>query len=248
MSIEKDLIKYGLNEREALVYISLLKLSDSTAFLIAKDVDLPRTTVYETLEDLKRKGLLSVWKKNNVNYYSPESPNVLLKQHKEKEELLNSVVPELFSYIKMNGKVPSAKFYTGKEGVKIVLDDVIERSIDQKLNIIHSIIRPEFNDYFPKIMTEWIQRREEKNIYIQIIIPDIPVDEKKLSYFKNDLRETRVMKKDYPLGSSIFIYGNKTALFSLEDNQMYATVIESAPFSSMFKSMFGAVWDTLLNQ
>jgi sugar-specific transcriptional regulator TrmB len=129
----KDLIKYGLNEREALVYISLLKLSDSTAFLIAKDVDLPRTTVYETLEDLKRKGLLSVWKKNNVNYYSPESPNILLKQHKEKEELLNSVVPELFSYIKMNGKVPSAKFYTGKEGVKIVLDYVIENQSTKSL-------------------------------------------------------------------------------------------------------------------
>ena len=75
MSLIKKLEKYGLNEREAKVLVSLYSNRDATSFKISKETGIPKTTVYDILDSLLNKKLVSSWKKNNVTYYFAESPN-----------------------------------------------------------------------------------------------------------------------------------------------------------------------------
>ncbi len=185
------------------------------------------------------------WKKNGVIYFSPESPNLLLKRHEEKKIILEELIPELRSYSEQNDVLPYSKLFSGKEGVKIALDDVIESAKQQKIHTIYSFLRPEFMDHFPKIGNRWIKEREKHGIFIKVVRPVLKKGDNDHGYENNTLRETRVMPEDYPIKGSLFVCGRKTTLFSIKNYQMYAATIDSEPFSSMFENMFQYIWKTL---
>jgi len=54
----KSLIKIGLREIEADIYLVLLKDANITAYKIAKIIEKPKTTVYKALEIMQSKGLI----------------------------------------------------------------------------------------------------------------------------------------------------------------------------------------------
>lgn len=60
----KDLIKalntFGLSDKEALIYLTLYKLDEATAYQVAKESGLKRPTVYVLLDELRHKGLVSL--------------------------------------------------------------------------------------------------------------------------------------------------------------------------------------------
>ena len=56
--LEKELEKIGLTEKEAAVYLALLKLGPTTALKIARETGIKRPTVYTTLDALKGRGLV----------------------------------------------------------------------------------------------------------------------------------------------------------------------------------------------
>ncbi len=87
---------------------------------------LPRTSVYNKLEALKNRGVVSSYKRNNICRYTPESINKLLKIHKDKEKIIESIIPQIRSLAYEHDSNPNVKLYTGKEGVKIVLEDILE--------------------------------------------------------------------------------------------------------------------------
>ena len=56
----------GLEERETKIYLLLLKEGDSSALQIARKVKIDRTTIYDVLERLISKGLVSTYTKNQL--------------------------------------------------------------------------------------------------------------------------------------------------------------------------------------
>ena len=56
MQYEEELRKYGLSEKEAKVYLALLKKGPSTVNEIAESADLVRTTTYDILKILREEG------------------------------------------------------------------------------------------------------------------------------------------------------------------------------------------------
>ncbi len=75
---------YGLSEKEARVYLTVLELWTSIASTIARRAELNRATTYTLLEDLKRDGIVNEATKDGVKYYSVISPDVLLNQLEQK--------------------------------------------------------------------------------------------------------------------------------------------------------------------
>ena len=67
---EKALRKFGLSDREIRVYIVLLELGEALASKIAQKTDTPRTLVYDILEKLLDKGVVSYVIKSNKKYFS----------------------------------------------------------------------------------------------------------------------------------------------------------------------------------
>ena len=165
--------KLGLNQKESEVYIALLSIGAGLVSDISKKSHIHRTTVYDILNSLISKGLVSISGKEPKQEFRCEDPEKILKFLKrdidKKEEnyrYAELLVPELKSIHKLSGR-PQIKFYEGKEGLEEVYEDTLtaKETILAYANVdnMHAALP----NYFPK----YYKRRAGKNISIKAIIP-----------------------------------------------------------------------------
>lgn len=74
--IIKQLMKFGFTKIEAMVYIELLKQKEENGSKLAKELNLPRTSVYAALDVLCDRGAVFMLPAK-VNKYKAENPNIL---------------------------------------------------------------------------------------------------------------------------------------------------------------------------
>lgn len=246
MKVEQALLKYGFNDKEAALYLCLLKHVELSVFELAQKTDIPRTTAYSTLEEMKKRGLVSSMKKNNVAHYTPENPKRLLAILKEKEELIQEIMPEMTNLIDSAGRNPTVKLYLGETGVKTVLEDVLETIEKEKLPVIQVVSQLDILEAFPRFFPDWQKRRHtNKNTFTQLIVSEA-VRDKLPDLFKTiPTRETRFMPQRFSFQSSLEIYGTKTATISLQDGEYHSIIIDSPTVTNMFKQFFLATWGML---
>ena len=243
MNIQKILKNSVFTENEAAIYTALLKHSESTAFHLAKETEIARTTTYHTLEALQAQNYVSSWKKNNVIYYTAESPNQILKLQEEKQRMIKSILPELLQLRGRGSLLPAAKLYMGVKGVKFVWDDILETLERDNIRELRAFSSLDAMNVLPKYFPEWLKRREKLNIFSYLITAsEKDLDDPSLK--SNQFRETRLLPSDSPFGT-LDIYGNKIAFLSFKEKEIYAIIIESPAVANMLRSLFIATWKLL---
>src|SRR3989338_1366496 len=104
---EKIIGDIGLTGTEAKVYLALLEIGPTTAGEIAKKIKSYRRNVYDFLDKLIERGLVSVVIKNKKRHYDAVEPEKLLR-----------ILPQLESYRKAEKNKDLVHVYCGKEGIK----------------------------------------------------------------------------------------------------------------------------------
>ena len=122
MNLSNVLKTYGLNEKQAKIYLTCLELGSSSVQKISKKAELARSSCYEILESLKKQGLISEFKKKTIRYFSAEDPKKIITQAQEKVILLEKALPQFNAIYKKTGDQPTVRFYKGKEGMKLILN------------------------------------------------------------------------------------------------------------------------------
>lgn len=244
MNIKNILTKYGFSEHEAIIYLTLLKHTETTAFVLAKQTTIARATVYRVLDSLKNQNVVSSWKKNNIAYFTAESPRRLVKILEEKTEMINSILPEIINMRGLDKFIPSARIYEGKEGLKIVWDDILDTAEVKGFKEIHAISHLGILNYLPKYFPNWLNRREKLGVFSYLITTQTS-ELSNPSLQSNHLRETRVLPSDSPIKGTIDIYGDKIAFFSLKDDQIYSIILESSAIAEVLRQFFVSTWQLL---
>ena len=72
--IKKILTDLGLESNEVKVYLASLKIGTSAASIVAKQAGIPRSTACYTLENLVKKGVVTMVLRGNTHIYTPEDP------------------------------------------------------------------------------------------------------------------------------------------------------------------------------
>jgi len=89
-TIELELRKLGITEKEAKIYLAGLELGPSSVQKIAQLTKITRPTTYETIRKLEQKGLFSEAKQKTKRYFTAQSPErilgILRTQKREIEE------------------------------------------------------------------------------------------------------------------------------------------------------------------
>ena len=91
----KPLERLGLHEAEIKVYLALLKRGLSTATQISQDTGLNRSHIYDKIDVLLEKGLISFVIKNNVKYFKASDPEKIIDYVKEIQENIQAILPSL---------------------------------------------------------------------------------------------------------------------------------------------------------
>lgn len=236
MEVEFALTEYGLSDKEIKVYTVLLSLDSKNIQELAKRIDLPRTTIYNTLNYLVGKGLVSFINKKGVRFYQAADPEKLLEKIKEKKEILEKAIPQLRILKEIKKESSSVEMFEGSKGLFTILSDVFKKKQEVCYFGSYSLsvgVLKHQPEHFSTI-------RMDRKIPARIVID--PYDEPRFhnkQYKKITKMRFNSTLKDFPC--MIFIYGKKVAIYTLKKD-LIGLIIENEQVAESMKFIFEIYW------
>lgn len=130
---EHILVELGLGQKEARLYLALLREGPSSVRQLASVTGVNRGTVFDVLKALQASGLVRFYNEKTRQYFVAAPPERLQEIAQERAESmarasssLEELVPELQSLYDSGDKHPAARLYEGLEGVRTILEDILE--------------------------------------------------------------------------------------------------------------------------
>jgi len=237
MQIHKVLSQFNLNNKEIGVYIASLELGMTSVAKIARKAEIKRTTTYDVLEGLIKRGLIGQTKKGKKRLFYAEEPEKLEKLLDEKKEDLMEIMPILKSLYNVSGTKPKIRYYEGKEGLKEVYRDTLSYEGELIAFVTENIIKHLGQDF----ANEYRKKRTKAKITVRVIGPDRP---EIIEYKKTDkkyLKKTRLVPKEkFPFSIEMNIYGNRLAFISFKEEM--GIIIESNEIANNMRLLFELAW------
>ncbi|MCA9459138.1 MAG: hypothetical protein KC550_01160 [Nanoarchaeota archaeon] len=229
----------GLNNREIDVYIILVREGELNASKIASFTKINRTTVYLELNNLINKGLVNTVVKNSKKFFNAAPPEKILDILEERKRKANDAIIQLNSLKKSQEKT-KIQYFEGKEGVKNLYLDAIKENKNILVFGGTGIGFSTFKFYYPQIYREV----KKKNIGGRMIVNEDVSKEFELNYrdFSVDIK---YMPKEFSSLVTTIIYGDKVALQSLQEGNIYFLLIEDKNLADSYRNTFEFMWKNL---
>jgi HTH-type transcriptional regulator, sugar sensing transcriptional regulator len=233
MNMEQTLGELGLSDGETRVYIALLKLGPSPVSDIKSETRLHRTTIYDFVEKLLNKGLISYVIQNNVKFFKAADPERLLYYVREKEESVKQIMSELRQLSNIEKQDVKVEVYKGREGFKTVLNDILRTKKDM---VLFGVDEREYKKRFPILMENFFAKEKEAGIKERILTSDAI----NFKYDKETLEYGQIPKKYFNPTPTI-IYGNKVMINIMEP--FVCILIEQKELADSYRGHFEMLWE-----
>lgn len=240
----------GFSSKETAVYLALLELDSATPTEVSKKTDLNRTSCYDILESLMKKGLIGKFKKRTKIYFQAGDPKRLIaylerereefdKKIKKQQELVQQALPELSSLLHpRNSTKPKVTFFEGEKGMREAYED----TLNSKETILAYANAETMHEGLPQFFPEYYKRRAEAKISIRAIIPNNALSVERTKKNKEELRETIILPNpSLTFSPEVNIYNNKVLIASWKEKM--AILIESKEFAHLQKVLYELLWD-----
>jgi len=233
----EDLREFGLSNTEAKVYLALIELNNSQVGEITKKSGVNRTNVYDALERLIEKGLVSYVTENNKKVFEAVNPERFRLVVEEKQEKLLHLVKELNEKCSKNKQEESATILRGKNGVKSVYEDMLK---EKKPIYIHGATG-KFKERFPFYQQHWNDQRFKLKIPLKIIWSErVRKDRKKDIHLR--IVDMRFLPDSYDFPSMTITYSDKVATIVWTETP-FAFVIKSKEAVKSSLTYFNLLWN-----
>lgn len=240
----KILEHIGLTRNESVVYLTLIKEGISKSWSILKNSGLNSGKIYEILESLKKKGLVSESTINKIKHYTAAPPSQILEYLKKRKEdierdekIIKETIPELEKIREKKTKEIKSVTYTGFKGIKTAVNESLE-SMKNGEEILGMGITEKKDKKFNDFWIGWTERRVNKKIIAKHIFSergDYFNEFKKMKY-----TESKVLKGLTPV--TIDIFGNEKVLILNYNEPFSCTMIYDKNTATSFINFFYQLW------
>ncbi|PIN89813.1 hypothetical protein COU57_05250 [Candidatus Pacearchaeota archaeon CG10_big_fil_rev_8_21_14_0_10_32_14] len=241
---EKILEEIGLTKGETRVYLTLLKIGETTTGKIIENAQISSGKIYEILDKLIKKGLVSYIVKEKTKYFSAASPERILDYLHEKEMDIHQkeemFLKELPGLLNLNQKKEhETKLFKGIKGIQTAIFESLEK-MNKGQEVLAMGIRSTKNEKFNFLWERWHKERIHKKLICKAIFSD-----KNTDYYKNfkKMKMTRIKVTEGVTPSAIDIMGNRVLIFTYE-NEPSCLVIENEEIAKSFTTFFNTMWKT----
>ena len=251
--LPKVLRSLQFSDKEADIYLTLIRTGTTLISDIAKRVKLPRSTTYNILKKMEDSGIVRHVTKAKKMYYTAVTPDDLIEVMKNKQEkitdqitLLKTYLPQLNALINPNIELPKVSFHEGIQGIQEIYRDILQRSEkgdNTKALITLEGIEPQLKDW---LYHKFTPKKIKQGIHSQVILSSTNItDYVKLN--KKHLRETRFIPHDrFPFHVEIDLYSKKRiAIVSFADQELFGLIIESTNIYKTLESIFDFMWEQI---
>jgi sugar-specific transcriptional regulator TrmB len=245
MNILESLKSFGLNEKEAKVYLALLQLGKTTAYAVSLRSGLKKPTTYVILEQLIKKGFAFRIPRERKHLFFAESPDKCFAIAREKMSLAQESLPELMAAKKGEAEKVNISHFEGIDGIKEIyqkLIDSLKKNPELERSVVgfyaHTKDTPEdLKKYWIELADEFKQNKITRKGLT-------PKDESLQWYFKNakDLGFDLVglPTDEYNSSVSFEIYDKFVQIIS--HRHLQGTLIENRDVAIALKQIFDMMW------
>jgi HTH-type transcriptional regulator, sugar sensing transcriptional regulator len=209
--IERNLAKLGFSPSEIKVYLHLLKNGSNYPNKISSETKINRSNIYEALDRLVSKGVVSFITKNKVKCFEAKDPEAILTLIKEKEKELKNTKDNISIEIKKLKKQKNplkksleANIFTGKKGLRILFEEILQ--IKKPISLIAAQLQ--FKELFGPYFELWHKMRIKNNISQRSIFPE----NLKSKLKQRKLLKYKFIKNKFTNPTTTIIYGDNCLL------------------------------------
>ena len=233
----------GLTDTEAIIYLELINLGTTSAGKIIEQTNLHRKNVYDALNRLIEKGLVTYVIENKIKYFQPKSPENLLRFLQEKKNKitaqqkdLEKKLPLLQQQFTSNHSEIESEIYRGTEGIKTILKNCLHHK-----EIFFIGATGDVENRLPYFWPQYNKEREKRKIHWKLLLvheaQHKPITQSKYYTYK-------ILPKILSGPNVIYIYGDTIAnVLWLE--KPIAFVITHTSLAENYKKYFQYLWKSL---
>lgn len=209
----QDILKeFGLTDNEIKIYLTVLTIGTSTPAQIAEKTGFSRPYIYDALERLTDKQLVSsIFKKEKKNYMAVD-PKYLVELETQKLERIKSIVPDLEKLKQSTNDEIKVEHHTGTYIYKMMLNNGITALPNGGEILLFGLMDEYFmrNDrHYITHLEQYYLRTKELGIKEKII-----VKQNELTYNSPvEITEFRYLNDDVIGNTSFQVYGNFVGIF-----------------------------------
>jgi sugar-specific transcriptional regulator TrmB len=235
--------EYGLTEKELELYLKLVEKGRLTAYALAKETKIHKSTCYDVLDKLIEKGFVVEIIENNKKFFSSNEINAILARIKNKETLLLSIVPEIEKLRKQEETY--AKYSESKNAFADFDIKMYNCAKEGKMTFLYMISNsPELTTQSSRILIKRLLNEIKAGNFLKKIDGKAIWDEK----FREDIFMRQFSKlgknkflNDLPCKATTFIFDGRVIFVSLTNVQM-VTEIKNELISNEMKKYFEYLW------
>lgn len=243
MEFQELIQRLGFSEKEAAVYLALLRRGTTSAYSVAVVSGLKRPTAYVILDELVRRGAAVLVPRTKKRLYRAIPPENLVEKARERLEQVERALPEIKALEKVGTEKPQVLFFDGAEGAK----EALQYGLD---SFEGGIIKGFYAKTSPEVMKifggyeEYNEELRNRGIRMRGIAPKDP-----------SLKEFRAKDVEYgrefveaPAGeysSDIAVEIGPTFVRFFDPLNLQGLVIENPAITKTMREIFEIVWKSL---
>jgi HTH-type transcriptional regulator, sugar sensing transcriptional regulator len=226
-----ELENIGFDEKEAKIYLALLKIGKGTVNQILLKTNIERRTIYDVLERLIQKGYASYYKEDKTTTYIPTEPKTILQNLEDKKESFQKIIPQL-TQLKEKDENVQVELLKGKDGLNMIFYDIYNSGETHysfgKVNL--------FNEKYNLDLKKILSKLELKGMSEKIIYPK---GHQMMTIKKGEYRQ--LDEKMMP-PTPVVIYGDTTCLFIFSEPPITIR-IKNKEIARTYMTYFQTYWN-----
>lgn len=243
-----NLKELGLSKGEIKVYSAVLDIGTSNLNKIQEKTGIERRNIYDILNKLIEKGLVSYTIEKGKRTYQCTHPNKILEEIKKKEDSLIKLkkeIPQIKDLYNISRPEIKAEIYRGNEAIKSLLDEILEykesfwmggNSFENYKNISENL-----TIWFD----HWMKRRAKKKHMMYDLVSYGTwlkgLKPNKREKHKENYYKYNQLPKDMYVPMVVILFGDKVVQI-LWGKQPFAFVLDSKKIRESFMKYFNHFW------
>ena len=241
---EQILEEIGLTRGESKVYLTLLKIGETTTGKIIEEAQISAGKVYQILDKLIKKGLVSYIVKDKTKYFSASHPNRILdllhekeKNIKEKEIEIKQILPSLIQDYNLERKNNEATLFKGLKGIQTAIFELLDNS---EKEILAMGITTSKDERFNLLWKKWHNEREKRRIKCKCLFSEINKEySQKLKKMK--FSEVKIINGVTPSAITI---SKEYVLIQTYKEDVECLLIRNENIAQSFRTFFETMWNS----
>ena len=238
----EKLTKLGLSKNEANIYLFLLKNPDITTGLIIKETGISNSRVYESLNSLISKGLVTYTVQKNGKYFNASPPEKFIEKEEERRKQIEELVPELKKLkIEKEFRTNTAVF-EGFEGFKTAFKKIIDDCPKEgTIYILGFSEQPYATESLRIFLTNMNLKSAQKKHKLKILLDDSIKETLGKDREKEKNTEVKYMPKGYISPGAVDVFEDYVYIFLWEEKP-FVFMIKNKRIAESFKHYFNFLW------